>query len=172
MSLMDKLTRTEKSAMTEEEIHQFLNRGKPEWDNPPHARVATIRPDGYPHVTPIWYLWEDERFLLNLGKERIHVKNLRENNKIGLIIDQDYRPTQGMEAGAIGVHVRGTATLKDDRDLLSHIIIGEFKKMMGEENLDDPEMLVEPILNVGEGRIACVIEPDFIMGWNFAKAPD
>jgi nitroimidazol reductase NimA-like FMN-containing flavoprotein (pyridoxamine 5'-phosphate oxidase superfamily) len=28
------------------------------------ARVATIDADGYPHVTPLWFLWADGAFTL------------------------------------------------------------------------------------------------------------
>ncbi len=74
--------------MSKAEIDSFLSK-------PLVARVATIRDDGYPHVTPLWYHWDGEHLYLILGhgeRPRHHIANLRRNDKVTLVIDKDVRP--------------------------------------------------------------------------------
>jgi nitroimidazol reductase NimA-like FMN-containing flavoprotein (pyridoxamine 5'-phosphate oxidase superfamily) len=40
-------------AMSKEEIDSFLQQKLV-------ARLTSIRPDGYPHTTPLWYVWDGE----------------------------------------------------------------------------------------------------------------
>lgn len=51
------------------------------------ARLATIDSDGYPHVTPIWFLWESGRFHLTSFSTRPHLRRIARNPKVGLVID-------------------------------------------------------------------------------------
>lgn len=41
--------------------------------------VATVRPDGRPHVMPIWGLWQDGAFLFSTGSQSRKARNLDEN---------------------------------------------------------------------------------------------
>ena len=41
------------------------------------GRLATMREDGWPHVTPIWYVWDGAAAsCLSLGKSRRHLRNI------------------------------------------------------------------------------------------------
>ena len=68
--LLDLTTATKRNALTPEEREEFLSRKLV-------GRLATLREDGWPHVTPIWYVWEGGRFLLSLGNSRKHLANMR-----------------------------------------------------------------------------------------------
>ena len=81
----------------------------------PQARRAagTNRGDGWWHVTPIWYLWEDGRFYHTLGNSRGHLKNIRRDDHVTLCVDVDPRvddPTLAPRA----VMCFGHAELVDD----------------------------------------------------------
>ncbi|CAN5708619.1 pyridoxamine 5'-phosphate oxidase family protein [soil metagenome] len=41
--------------------------------------VATVRPDGKPHVTPIWGVWVDDAFWMEGGPNTRRFRNLRAN---------------------------------------------------------------------------------------------
>jgi Pyridoxamine 5'-phosphate oxidase len=41
--------------------------------------VATVRPDGHPHVMPVWGLWLDGAFCFSTGSQSRKARNLREN---------------------------------------------------------------------------------------------
>jgi nitroimidazol reductase NimA-like FMN-containing flavoprotein (pyridoxamine 5'-phosphate oxidase superfamily) len=60
-------------AMSKGEIDRFLQQKLV-------ARLTSIHPDGYPHTTPLWYVWDGEAlwFLLGAGTyPRQHIRNLR-----------------------------------------------------------------------------------------------
>lgn len=50
------------------------------------AWLGTVRPDGRPHLVPIWFLWEGERVLF-FTKEDQKVRNLRVNPRATLALD-------------------------------------------------------------------------------------
>jgi general stress protein 26 len=41
--------------------------------------IATTRPDGSPHVMPVWGIWVDSVFYFSTGRESRKAKNLRSN---------------------------------------------------------------------------------------------
>ena len=68
--------------------------GMLEWDwvveKLPDARsywLATVRPDGRPHVVPVWGVWLDDTMYFGMGAETIKARNLRENPNVVLHLD-------------------------------------------------------------------------------------
>ena len=82
--LLDLTTATKRNALTPEEREEFLSRKLV-------GRLATLREDGWPHVTPIWYVWEGGRFLLSLGNSRKHLANRRRDPHVTMCVDVDPR---------------------------------------------------------------------------------
>ncbi len=41
--------------------------------------VSTVRPDGRPHVMPVWGLWQDDSFYFSTGTESRKARNLAAN---------------------------------------------------------------------------------------------
>jgi nitroimidazol reductase NimA-like FMN-containing flavoprotein (pyridoxamine 5'-phosphate oxidase superfamily) len=82
--LLNLTTATRENALTEEERDEFLGRKLV-------GRLATNRGDGWWHMTPIWYLWQDGRFYLSLGNSRRHLKNMRQDDHVTLCVDVDPR---------------------------------------------------------------------------------
>src|SRR6266704_63691 len=77
-------------AMSRDEMDRFLQQKLV-------ARLTSIRPDGYPHTTPLWYVWDGEALWFEIGageRPRQHIRNLRRNPKLCVIIDRDVRPEQ------------------------------------------------------------------------------
>jgi len=58
------------------------------------AKLATIGSDGYPHVTIMWYLYENGHFYMTTTTTRVKYRNVRRNPKIGFVIDSD--PYKGL----------------------------------------------------------------------------
>jgi len=77
-------TATKDNALTAEERDEFLRRKLV-------ARLASNRGDGWWHVTPIWYVWENERLYLSLGNSRRHLKNMQRDPHVTLCVDIDPR---------------------------------------------------------------------------------
>ena len=56
------------------------------------AHVATMFPDGAPHVTPVWvdYDADADRILVNTERDRQKERNVRQNPKVGVsMLDPD-----------------------------------------------------------------------------------
>jgi len=63
------------------------------------CHVATINPAGVPHVTPVWYIWLDERlWLYSLIRSRRWM-NLVANPAVSVVVDagDDYFELRGVE---------------------------------------------------------------------------
>ena len=66
--------------LSQSEINAFL-------DGVHIARVATTRPDGRPHIAPVWYLWEDNTFYFESESRTVKVENLKKNPNIAIVVD-------------------------------------------------------------------------------------
>jgi PPOX class probable F420-dependent enzyme len=64
-------------------------------------RLATISSDGFPHVTPVWYVYEDGRIFTSTEKDRVKFRNIARDNKIGASIDWEPRPYRGLSIKGI-----------------------------------------------------------------------
>jgi PPOX class probable F420-dependent enzyme len=58
------------------------------------AHVATVMPDGSPHVTPVWVDTDGEAVLFNTAKGRLKYRNLSRDPRIAISVtdrNDDYR---------------------------------------------------------------------------------
>jgi len=54
------------------------------------AHLATLMPDGSPQVTPVWFLYENGKFIVNTARGRIKDRNMTQNAHVALsIVDPD-----------------------------------------------------------------------------------
>jgi PPOX class probable F420-dependent enzyme len=155
--MSNKSTATAENALSQAEIDDYLSRRL-------MARMATQRADGYPHLTPIWFVWEHGKFLHTLGANRVHLDNLARDPKMSLVIDEDYRLADGLAAGARSVTVRGTAKLSQDPDLILDVTYKALVKYLGE---DDARLYTEPIM--AEGRTIVTMTPTAWVTWDYNK---
>jgi PPOX class probable F420-dependent enzyme len=92
--------------MTEAEYRSFL------LDHVRTASLATVRPDGRPHVAPVWFDLDGDAFVLSTGENTVKGRNMRRDPRVSLCIDDDKPPFHF----AI---IEGTAKLTaEDPDLL------------------------------------------------------
>jgi PPOX class probable F420-dependent enzyme len=76
------------------------------------AMLATTRPDGRPHVVPIWYdLDDDGRLVFTTGASSVKARNLRRDGRVALCVQDDQPPFDF-------VSMSGTAEISDDLDEL------------------------------------------------------
>lgn len=68
------------------------------------AVFVTIRRDGRPHATPVWYLYEDGEFVLTVGASSAKRKHLECDPRVSLVVDRRQVPY-------FAVTVEGTATV-------------------------------------------------------------
>jgi PPOX class probable F420-dependent enzyme len=54
------------------------------------AHLATLMPDGSPQVTPVWFLYQNGKFIVNTARGRIKDRNMTQNARVALsIVDPD-----------------------------------------------------------------------------------
>ncbi len=61
-------------------------------------RLGTVGGDGYPQVTPIWYLYDEGRFWITTASDRVKARNMLARPQVGFAIDSDQRPYRGVSA--------------------------------------------------------------------------
>ena len=133
--------------MTPEATEKFLRE--------PHiADLATVQPDGSPHLAPVWFFYDGEQIIVMAEKSAVKIRNIRRDPRVMLSIATDVEPYEY-------VLVRGTAAItfndEDGPDLLRTIAVHYKGDVEGEEYAE----------TTGKELDLCVIRlsPEKIIGW-------
>jgi PPOX class probable F420-dependent enzyme len=153
--LLDLTTATRRNALTPEERDEFLSRKLV-------GRLATQRDDGWPHVTPIWYVWEGGRFHLSLGNSRKHLANLRRDPHATMCVDVDPRVEDPAKTPR-SVVCFGLAELVEEEQAVRAITEKMEMRYLGRVPPEFEEALWF------EGRTAVVISPVRWLAWDQGK---
>ena len=128
------------------------------------GRLATQRADGWPHLTPIWYVWDGDRFVLTLGKSRLHLRNIARDPHVTLCVDEDPR-TSDLSKSPRAVVCFGLGRLVEDeagvREITSKVEDRYLPADVRGPELD--EMLWF------EGRVGVEITPERWLAWDQGK---
>ena len=54
--------------------------------------LATVRPDGTPHLAPIWFAWVAEKIYLCTGANSVKVRNLKQNPRVTVALEDGDQP--------------------------------------------------------------------------------
>lgn len=87
--------------MSDAEIKSFL------LDHPRTGKLATVREDGRPHVSPIWFDLDGEDLIFTTWHESVKAANLRRTGQAALCIDEEAPPFAY-------VIIEGTVTIATD----------------------------------------------------------
>ncbi len=80
------------------------------------AHLATLDSEGYPHITPIWFLWEQGVFYLTSYVGRPHLGWIVRNPRVGLGIDVEAELRADGERPNKQVRVIGDARVSVDSE--------------------------------------------------------
>jgi PPOX class probable F420-dependent enzyme len=111
--------------------------------------IATVRPDGSPHVTPVWIDYDGENVLVNSARGRTKVTNIERDPRATVTV----LPAEDQQSGY--VMVSGLATVTED-GALEHINMLA-KKYLGQDKY--------AYLGPGEQRVIIKIHPERIDGF-------
>ena len=126
----------------------------------PHvAHFASIRRNGAPHISPVWYQWkagsEPDTGIITVvsGESAVKTRNVRRNPKVSISIATDEWPYQY-------VILEGEATVSDDN--IKEAVRTIFSRYEGDERgEEDANELTE-----GDQRlVAIVIDVKRILSW-------
>jgi PPOX class probable F420-dependent enzyme len=70
------------------------------------AKLATLMKDGRPQLTPIWYMYEGDKLIVNTTKDRVKYRNMKRDPRVSLLIDDGYPH----------ISVFGRARIANERD--------------------------------------------------------
>jgi PPOX class probable F420-dependent enzyme len=69
--------------------------------------LTTVRTDGQPQASPVWFVWDGETFLIFSQPDAQKLRNLAANPRVAVHVDTD-------EAGEEVVTIDGTAAVDPD----------------------------------------------------------
>jgi PPOX class probable F420-dependent enzyme len=69
--------------------------------------LSSVRPDGRPHLVPVWFLWDGSSFLIFSQPKAQKVRNLRHNPQVLVALE-------AIDEGEDVAIFEGRATLLDD----------------------------------------------------------
>lgn len=150
------MSRRDQIRMTEQEIAQFLAQGRT-------LSVATINPDGAPHLVAMWYTLVDGKIVFWTYRKSQKALNLR----------RDPRLTCMLESGATygelrGVQIHGIATLVEDVERIQatgEAIYRRNASVNGELTSAQRQIIAAQ----APKRIVVIVEPTSIASWDHAK---
>lgn len=109
------------------------------------AVLATLRKNGGPQSTPVYYIYKDGKFYVSSTKDRIKTINIRRDSRVNLCILHESFPFRY-------VQVQGQARVTDeDLEARSRLIYGTFTETLAD---DFPDQLAK------QGRIIIEITPE------------
>src|ERR1700744_2284580 len=56
------------------------------------ANLATVMPDGSPQVTPVWFFYENGKFIVNTARGRVKDANMSKHPEVALSISDPDNP--------------------------------------------------------------------------------
>ena len=141
--------------MTEEELTEFLEANM-------KVQVATIGPDGQPHLTTLFYVMVDgQMFFWTYGRSQ-KIQNLRRDPRITCLVEdgEDYFELRGAT-------IFGKARLLEDYDELVDLGGRVARKMAGGADLGDFGDQI--VAKQATKRVGVIVEPDKIATWDHRK---
>lgn len=125
---------------------------------PRHAIAAVLRPDGAPQLSPIWFLYEDERLYFSTLLRSAKFRQLSRDPRIALCIDAGH-------PDARAVSISGTAEFMSDespeRADLEWRILRRYH-----ESDEDARHYESTIATEGPSALV-VVTPERIIGWDY-----
>lgn len=139
--------------LTKAEIDLFLSR-------PLIARIATTRPDGRPHVMPIWFVWDGECLYMETPPSFVKAKNLVANPACAVTIDT----TEG-GLRFMAVVLEGKVELIYDRAAVLAMVTRIYSKYLGVEGAQSPT----PQRMINSEHLIIKLRPDKIITWDYTR---
>ena len=94
------------------------------------GKLATVRPDGKPHVAPIWFVVEDESLVFNTWHTSVKARNLTADPRAALTVDLQEPPFADVLAA-------GTVEITDDLAEVRRIATVVGGRYMGTERAEE-----------------------------------
>jgi len=108
------------------------------------AQLATLMPDGSPHVAPVWFEYDGKHIVINTAKGRVKDRNMRRDPRVGIDVMDPDNPYRHLS-------IRGRVLDVTEKGADEHID-KLTKKYIGQDKY--------PYRGQGEVRVIYRIEPE------------
>lgn len=132
--------------MTADEIDRLLSAAVP-------ARLAAIDRDGFPHITPLWFIWADGAFYLTSISDRPHLRRLEANPRAGICIDVEEPERDDGQHPNRQVRAVGLAELSPDSD-------GFWTDRITQKYVRGPSASTMRAARLADQRVVICLRPD------------
>lgn len=114
---------------------------------PNFGHLATLEPDGYPQVTPVWIDVDDQHILINTAKGRKKVRNIERDPRVSVEVVEQENPYSmlSVKGKVVGMTTDGA---DDHIDAMA-------KKYLGQDSY--------PFRKEGEVRLILRIDPEKVI---------
>ena len=134
--------------LTQEEIDEFLR-------GPNVAVVATVDPDGQPHIVPTWYLYEDGEIVLHTGLNSRKYRNLRQNARLTVCVDTKTAPYK-----AVVIYGRAKMEIRTDEEGTRRMAVAYLGEKLGNRYADSLR---------GQRLVVVRVKPDRVISWDYGR---
>jgi PPOX class probable F420-dependent enzyme len=141
--------------MSDDEIEVFLAGNM-------KVQVATVGPDGAPHLATLFYVVEDGRIAFWTYGASQKIVNLRRDPRVTCLVEdgEEYLELRG-------VSIRGRATLVEEYDDVRTLGAKVVTRMAGGADLG--ELGEDIVAGQARKRVGVVIEPEHVASWDHRK---
>jgi len=129
--------------MTPAEVNAFL-------DERHTLVIATLRRDGTPHLTTVWYRWDGEAFWISTNRDRVKYRNITRDPRVSVLVDAPEREAAVSASGKAEEAARDAAAYDGARMIVERYVA------------DAPAYLAE---RADEPRVLLRIKPERMVTW-------
>jgi PPOX class probable F420-dependent enzyme len=116
------------------------------------AYLGTLGKDGFPQVTPIWFVWDGGAFYMTSLTEKAHVGRLERDPRASICVEVEEPERRDGERPNRSVRATGPAELFTDID-------GEWTRRITEKYVRGPGQAEMTARRAGQERIVIRLQP-------------
>ncbi len=94
------------------------------------GKLATVRPDGRPHLAPIWFVVDGDDIVFNTWHTSVKAKNIALEERASMVVDLEQPPYAF-------VIVEGTVTISDNLDEVVAVATQIGSRYMGPDRAEE-----------------------------------
>jgi PPOX class probable F420-dependent enzyme len=131
------------------------------------VQLATINPDGYPHLVTMYYTLVDGKIAFWTYRTSQKALNLARDPRISCLVE-----TGEAYFDLLGVQVQGTVETITDPDAVFKIgkAIGDVMGNAGSDTADaDSQAINDYVANAARKRHGYIVEPVRVISWDHSK---
>lgn len=146
--------------MSAAEVAGFLEQGR-------ILQVASLHPDGRPHLVPMWYVVDDGRVVFRSFARSQKIRNLRRDPRLTVLVErgQTYAELQG-------VMIQGRARLVDDPVCVLALygrLAAKYPMVGGAPRALSPDELAAAFGPHAAKNTAVAVEPERVASWDHTR---